>query len=166
MPCTNASHEVMMQYHDWDITIILNLMTPRHSTITFVATVLLATRFCYHKSTSAFVCKLSEKLNYILAKQRINSSGVFVHQVTANYSPSWVQTPPWTHLFFYFWNLFDTPYCFQLHHIFNCTLIIKKILTAHITSKRHNFMVYIYIRLTEVGYSPPTCTLQISPKIF
>ena len=28
MPCTNLNHEVMMQYHNWDIHIILTLDIP------------------------------------------------------------------------------------------------------------------------------------------
>ena len=31
MPCTNANHEVMMQYHDWDITLTLDDTSPFHN---------------------------------------------------------------------------------------------------------------------------------------
>ena len=93
MPCTNVNREVMMQYHDWGITIILTLddTLPFHN------------NFCSYCNlgNAIFVIFVAVEctgvnLVKILAKTKSKQLWCFAHHfpLIANYSPSWVQSMP------------------------------------------------------------------------
>jgi len=119
MPCTNVNHEVMMQYHDWDITIILTLedtfAIPHR--ITFVSRQCSFCHFCYRKSICTFVCCWMHWC--ILSENTCQNSCGDLHTNSLNCKLFTIlgSIPTLSKPFFLLLELFDAIFCFLSFYI-------------------------------------------------